>query len=322
MHPQKALLIVNPVSGTRSKRVIPDMLAAELRRCGCGLDVAETSGTGHANRLAKEARADGYGLIVTAGGDGTVNEAACALLNSGIALGIIPCGSGNGFARSVGIPQDFEAAVRIIGEHNVIRCDSGIVNGNPFFCTCGVGFDAEVSRRFAGEKRRGKMSYIKDAFLDYIRYRPKAYALSVDGEIITKEAFLIAVCNASQYGNNAYIAPQASLNDGMLDVTVVHSGSLLGTALAGIDLFTGYLDRNTLIDTFRVSKIKIARLEDGASHIDGEPADLGKVLDISCCPASIDVVARKEAENFKPIITPLKSIVDDMASDIKNVFKN
>lgn len=319
---KKALLIVNPVSGTRSKRSLPDLLAAELCPLGYDLDIVETSASGDARNFAAEAVSLGSDLVIAAGGDGTVNETATSLMHTETPLAIIPCGSGNGFARSLGIPQDFDGAVKVIREGNIMKCDSGVVNGRTFFCTCGVGFDAEVSERFATEKRRGRMSYIKDAFLDYVRYKPKAYAISINGEIITKEAFLIAVCNASQYGNNAYIAPQASLTDGLLDVTVVHSGSLLNAAIAGIDLFTGYLDRNTLIDTFRVKEVRIARLEDGASHVDGEPAGLGKVLDISCDPGSLNVVFKRGAENFKPIITPLKSMVGDVASDIKNAFKN
>ena len=109
-------------------------------------------------------------------------------------------------------------------------------------------------------KRRGRVTYVRSVFQEFLKYRDQPYALSIGGAVITEQAFLIAVCNASQYGNNAYIAPQAKLSGGLLDITVVHSGSPLSTMKVGVDLLTGYLDRNTSIDTFRVSAATITRL--------------------------------------------------------------
>lgn len=309
------MLIVNPVSGTRDKSAIPEIVREILG--DLPLEVRFTASPDDASRFAGEAVREGFGTVVTAGGDGTVSDVASVLRGTSVSLSIIPCGSGNGLARALGIPPDFSAAAKLIKSGRIVACDNGLVNGYPFFCTCGVGFDAEVSRRFAAEKRRGRLSYIKNALLDYLRYSPQPYAISVGGRVITETAFLIAVCNASQYGNNAYIAPRASLTDGLLDVTVVHTGSLIHTALAGVELFTGHLDRNTLIDTFRVSAATISRLKDGAAHIDGEPVSLGRRLEIGIEAANLRVYVPSEVPEFKPIISPLRSMAADIVSDLR-----
>ncbi len=315
--PSKIMLLINPISGTRDKSVIPTIFRELATSIGAELEIRTTSSPADAACFASEAIENGFDTIATAGGDGTVSDVASVIRGSEIALAIIPCGSGNGLARALGIPPDFSAAAKLITEGMIINCDNGLINNHPFFCTCGVGFDAEVSRRFATEKRRGRLTYIKNALLDYLSYAPQPYAISVDGRIITERAFLIAICNASQYGNNAYIAPHASLTDGLLDVTVVHTGSIIHTALAGVELFTGHLDRNTLIESFRVSSAVISRLEEGAAHIDGEPLQLGKRLQIELEPANLKVWVPKNVPEFKPIISPLRSMVADVISDLR-----
>lgn len=317
---RKALLIINPISGTRDKSSLPATIGAACRRAGLAMEQADSGSSADVLRIVEQGLEQGMHTIIVAGGDGTVSEVASVLRGSSTALAIIPCGSGNGLARALGIPTDFTAAASLIADGKIISIDNGLVNSRPFFCTCGVGFDAEISHRFATEKRRGKMSYVKNVLLDCLSYDPQPYALSVNGQIITERAFLIAVCNASQYGNNAYIAPKASLTDGLLDVTVMHSGSLLHTALLGMELFTGNLDRNTLIDTFRVSSMSISRLHAGPAHIDGEPVKLGRVLHIGMEKENLRVYVPAVQAEFRPVLSPLRAMLDDFVSDIKFTF--
>lgn len=314
---KKAILIINPISGTREKTSIPLTVAEAARRAGLELDICTTKSPEDASTFAQKAIDEGVHTVIVAGGDGTVSDVAAKLRGSDCALAIIPCGSGNGLARSLGISQDFREAADILSSGKIISIDNGLLNDKPFFCTCGVGFDAEISRRFAAEKRRGRFSYIKNVLTDYLNYHPEPYALAIGDEIITKNAFLIAVCNSSQYGNNAYIAPKASLTDGMLDITVIHSGNLLHTAIAGMELFTGNLDRNTLIDTFRVSSARISRLKPGAAHIDGEPVELGRVLDIGIEKENLKVYIPDRLPVFKPVISPLRAMMSDLLADIR-----
>lgn len=321
MDKRQALLIINPIAGTRSKHGVKDIVSESLGRQGYDVSVLETTGAGDAADFAARAAADGVEIVVSAGGDGTVNEIAGALSHTSTTLGILPLGSGNGLARSLGIPQDVEAAMKIITAGHRMTCDRGIVNNIPFYCTFGVGFDAAVSEKFATMNRRGRITYIRSALREFLNYKSQPYAISVNGAVITEKAFLIAVCNASQYGNNAYIAPHAKLTDGFLDITVVHSGSPLSTLTVGVDLLTGYLDRNTQIDTFRVSAATITRLNCGPAHVDGDPLTLGKNLEISCDPAALTVFVPEKEEEFKPIVSPLRSMLNDLRYDFRALFK-
>lgn len=321
MERREALLVINPVAGTRSKDGLEKTVSTRLADAGIHVETVCTTASGDATRFAAAAASKGFDMVISAGGDGTVNEIAGALSHTDTALGILPLGSGNGLARSLGIPQDVDEALKIIAGNSPVKCDRGIVNGMPFYCTFGVGFDAAVSEKFAANKRRGRITYVKSVFREFLKYKSQPYALSIGGAVITENAFLIAVCNAPQYGNNAYIAPQAKLYDGMLDITVVHSGSPLSTVLVGVDLLTGFIDRNTLIDTFRVSAATITRLKSGPVHIDGDPLTLGTNLEITCEAAALSVYAPRIDDDFKPIVSPLRAMISDLRYDVKAKFK-
>ena len=312
-----ALMLINPISGTRDKNGICDLTATRLQGAGIDLDIVHTQYKGHGAELASKAAEGGADIVVVAGGDGTVNEVASALLHTDTALGIIPCGSGNGLARSLGLPMDFEAAIDIIARNLPCSVDCGVADGRPFFCTFGMGFDAVVTEKFASGERRGKMQYVRSALLEFINFTPDSYALEIDGEIYTEEALLIAVCNTPQYGNNAYIAPRASLTDGLLDVTVIRNSSVIQQAMAGIGLLSGQIDRNRYVDTFKAKDVKIIRLKDGPAQIDGEPLTLGRKVSIHCEPACLKVLSNGVEPEFRPIITPMQAFFADMISDLR-----
>ena len=259
--------------------------------------------------------------MMPAGGDGNVTETATALCGSRTALGIIPAGSGNGLARHLGIPVDLGAALDIICSRNIVASDYGTVNDTPFFCTFGMGFDAAVSHRFARQSRRGLLSYVKSALSEYIQYRPQTYTLSANGKLLTEKAFLVAVCNASQWGNNAYIAPEASLTDGLLDITVVHSGSPIDAAVMGMDIFTGLINRNTMVHCFRAPAVVIYRSKEGEAHIDGEPMMLPDIIDIKCHRGALRIFTPESHDDFKPLVTPLKGMLRDARISINHIFK-
>ncbi|MCM1449237.1 MAG: diacylglycerol kinase family lipid kinase [Clostridiales bacterium] len=316
------MLIINPISGTGAKEGMALMVERRVQPLGYNLDVRYTTCRGDATRLAREAVKNQYAGVLAAGGDGTINETASALCGTDVPLGIIPAGSGNGLARHIGIPIDPEFSLSVIEQEHVEAIDYGTVNGSRFFCTMGLGFDAAVSHRFARKHKRGLLMYVKSAIDEFGTYHPETYSISANGEIITEQAFIIAVANASQYGNNAYIAPDASITDGLLDVTIIHAGNALDTARMGIDMMTGYINKNMLINTFRTPSVAIYRQNPGPAHIDGEPVELGTILDIKCHRHQLKVFTPKTAQEFRPLITPMKSIFNDWAIHMRHLFKN
>ena len=321
METKRARLIINPISGTRSKEGLGKSVASILKPHGIKVETEVTKGSGDAFRLASEAVDKGFDMVITAGGDGTVNEAANALSFSDCTLGIIPFGSGNGLARSVGVPQDIQGALKLIESGHILTCDRGVVNSKPFYCTFGVGFDAAVSEKFASMKKRGRITYIRSAFREFLNYQSQAYAIVINDKLITEKALLIAVCNAPQYGNNAYIGPKAKLTDGLLDITVVHADNPFNTLLMSMDMLTGMLDKNRGIGTFRVPALTIVRTHEGPVHLDGEPMTMGKKLNIKCEKGALKIFAPEKQPDFMPFISPIRAILDDMRYDVMDKFR-
>lgn len=312
----RVLLIVNPISGTRSKSGLENAFSASMRRSGANFEIARTEKAGDARRYAKEAVDEDYVAVVVAGGDGTVNEVGSSLIGSKTALGLLPCGSGNGLARTVGVPQEVDMALRLIEDGFARGCDCGMANGIPFFCTFGLGFDAAVAEKFAASPRRGYMSYIRSALEELISYRPSQYCISIGGREITSEAFIIAVCNTSQYGNNIYVAPEADITDGKLDITVIHSSKPLDLAVAGMSMVSGIIAPGRVMGSLRTPEVTITRDCAGPVQIDGEPMEMGTRIDIRCLPSALTIFS-SETHPFIPVITPLKGFITDLGSNIR-----
>ena len=170
------------------------------------------------------------------------------------------------------------------------------------------------------ETARGLLSYAAASISEYIQFRPQVYTVSANGKILTEKAFLIAVCNASQYGNNAYIAPHASITDGLLDITIVHSGTPIDTAVMGMDIFTGYINKNTMVHSFRAPAAVIYRSSAGEAHIDGEPIVLDSILDIKCRRGQLKIFTPDNRADFRPIITPVKEMLRDARLGLHHLF--
>ncbi len=298
----QCLLIVNPRSGTSDKGRVIKHAIERLLSIGISVETAFTERPAHATELAAAAASEGVDIVVAIGGDGTVNETARALCNSSSVLGIIPTGSGNGLARHLNIPMDPLKAIGVITDGRVEQCDYCTVNDRPFFCTFGMGFDAAVSGRFASRPgNRGLINYVRSAIEELIHFRADEYTISCADGTLTEKAFLIACCNASQYGNNAYIAPNASVKDGLMDITVLHSGTLLRQALNGIDMLLGSIHDGARVHTFRAERVVICRENPGLVHIDGDPAEMGRRLVVRCHPGGLRVFSPGEVK-VRPVI--------------------
>lgn len=314
-------LVINPIAGTLTKDGVADWVPRRLEAMGYVVETRLTAGPGDATRIAAEAAARGDYGVLACGGDGTINEVARGLIGTETALGILPAGSGNGLARHIGVPVDVEMSLKVIEADNVAECDYGTVNGLPFFCTFGVGFDAAVSQRFARQGKRGFGTYIQSAIDEYIKYHSETYEIIADNEVITDRAFMVAVCNASQYGNNAFVAPAASIRDGLLDVTIVHEGNLFTQMLNSIELFTGSIGNHGRMRTFRTSSLTIRRSAPGPAHLDGESMELPAELEIKCEHKKLRIFITRGKPRFRPILTPMVMTFNDWAIAIQRPFR-
>ncbi len=297
---KRILFIINPISGTNRKRSIPTEIQKNLDTSRYDYDIRFTEHAGHAAEMAQEAAKNNTDIVVAVGGDGTINEVARSLVHSQTALGIIPCGSGNGLARHLQIPQNPKKAIEIINQGTVHCLDYGRINGIPFFCTCGMGFDAFVSQKFAESGRRGLLQYARNTFEVGIKYKSETYTIEYeDGTTETTEAFLIACANASQYGNNAYIAPTASMKDGLMDIIIMLPFPTIEGAHVLLQMFTKTLLSNTHVRQLQARRIRITRQGGAAVHCDGDPIVMGKEIEVELIQKSFNVVVNPEAHNKK-----------------------
>jgi YegS/Rv2252/BmrU family lipid kinase len=293
---KKIIFIVNPISGTHDKKAVVDMLGDVLDSDRDDWEVAYTERAGHAVEIAADAAARGVDIVVAVGGDGTVNEIGRSLVGTDTALAIIPLGSGNGLARHLRIPMDVRRALEVINEGHVEVIDYGRLNDICFFCTCGVGFDAFVSMKFAEAGKRGLVTYLEKTLQESLTYKPETYELETEDGTYKYKAFLIACGNASQYGNNAYITPQAALNDGLLDVTVLEPFTALDVPSLAYQLFNRKIDQNSRIKTFRCRSLVIHRSSPGVVHYDGDPIQADKDISIRIISNGLHVVIPADAD--------------------------
>ncbi len=292
---KKIAFVVNPISGTQGKELILKWIDEKLDREKYVPEILYTQRAGHAVEIAAEKAREGVYAVVAIGGDGTINEIARSLVHTQTALGIIPCGSGNGLARHLQIPMEAKKAIDVINEGLTEIIDYGKINEIPFFCTCGVGFDAFVSLKFSQAGKRGPLVYLEKTLRESLKYRPERYELEMDGNTIRYKAFLIACGNASQYGNNAYITPQATLDDGLLDVTILEPFTVLDVPALAFQLFNKTIDQNSRIKTFRCQSLRIHRDKPGVVHYDGDPIMMGDTLDVKIVQKGLKVIVPRNA---------------------------
>ena len=265
------LAIINPVSGIGSKDKIPRLIDTVVNHDINDVSIVMSEYAGHAREIATQAVTDGIDVVVAIGGDGTVNEVGSALCGTQTALAIVPSGSGNGLPRHLRISMNASRALQVLNNGVVGTFDYCTINGKPFFCTCGMGFDAAVSDKFSNEGTRGFIAYVKAALSEYLKYKPQEYLIDIDGAKLREKAFVIACCNAAQYGNNAYIAPRATMQDGLVDVTVMHPFSIVESPIIGARLFLRKLGHDHHVSIYRGKRVVIERQRDDVVHLDGDP---------------------------------------------------
>ena len=313
---KRIAFIMNPISGTVKKAGIPKLIKESLDQQLFEYSILETEYAGHAVELAKHEKEKGTDIVVAVGGDGTVNEVARSLVQSDTALGILPCGSGNGLARHLMLPMDLRKSIEVINQCQIHKLDYGIINNIPFFCTCGMGFDAFISMKFAEAGKRGKLTYIENVLKEGLTYKPETYQIEDESGTTIHKAFLISCANASQYGNNAYIAPQASMSDGLLDIIIMEPFDALEAPQVAIEMMNKTLDKNQKIKTFKTKHLHIHRKQAGWIHYDGDPIMTDADVDIQMVSKGINVVVNPDADKTRRRPNLVQNAFSEFFSDL------
>ncbi|MCQ2336704.1 MAG: diacylglycerol kinase family lipid kinase [Paludibacteraceae bacterium] len=267
---KKVWFIVNPVSGTSDRKVWVDKAVKKLEGI-YDITVVKTEYRGHGHKIASDAVKQGIDVVVAVGGDGTVNEIGSALVGSKTVLCIFPMGSGNGLARELGLSvKSADKAIETLRNGKVAEVDYGTAFDAPFFCTCGTGFDAEIARLFVTNKKRGFWQYLKLSVKTFFTFKPIDVTLTVDGNTLQRSVFLLNAANIKQFGFGAYIAPLASVQDSLLDVTIVPPVNLFSALRLTFGMFTHRLHKMKPIETFKCQSLEISLPADAPFHVDGD----------------------------------------------------
>lgn len=285
------VFVVNPIAGHTNKDNFPYLVNKHIDKDRFNASIEFTREPGHATKIAAEAVSKGADIVVAVGGDGTINEVSRCLINSTAALGIIPSGSGNGLARHLHIPVNFEKALQIINNGFICTIDTAKINHEVFVSIAGVGFDALVAKLFAKDPHRGFLTYFKIVAARYPQYRPKKYKLILDdSKVIETEALFIALANSNQFGYNTTIAPEAKLNDGLIDVCIVQKPYIFEMPIVINLLFLNMIHKSRYVEIHKAKKISLYRDKNRVVNLDGEPVKINQDLHIEIVPSSLNVI--------------------------------
>ncbi len=285
----KIAFIINPKAGVKKKIDLKAFITAHFPK-DIPFDLIVWENKDDFESIKKHILVNPYSIVVACGGDGTVNQVASVVVNTNMALGILPLGSGNGLARSNQIPMNLKQALAVIAKGSIRKMDSALLNGIPYFCTAGVGFDALIANCFATSTKRGFATYISTTFKEFFNYKPNTYTITVDGKTTNVEAFLITIANAGQWGNDVYIAPGAKLDDGLLRVSILKPFLKRSIPSIGLKLFLKKIDTSKSFMALVGKKIDIKFNQELPVHFDGEPLLVKDKLSIEVIPLSLNVV--------------------------------
>jgi diacylglycerol kinase (ATP) len=283
----KALFVINERSGARRAYDVADV----IRRCSpFPHEVIPCGRKEDLDAIVDAAERDGVDVVFAVGGDGTVHETAKRLIGRKPALGILPIGSGNGFARHIGLSGDPESSLRACASGRIVTIDTAAVNDRPFIGVMGIGFDAVIADRFASSSVRGLQTYIREGVRTFMEFSAEEYDVTTNGTTVRKRAFVIAIANSGQYGNDAKVAPLASLQDGLLDVVIVDDARFFAAPFLLARLFSGSFHLAPEVTTLQTAEVTITRPKEGPAHLDGEPVTLPAELHVRIVPGSLKVL--------------------------------
>ena len=294
---RKILYFINPASGPKKKGSPEKVISEATRSQQIDFEFVLTNALGNYPLLADKIIAENITDVVICGGDGTVNQVVSALINIDVNIGIIPLGSGNGLALAAGIPRQIGKALELIFNGSSSYIDAFYINDKFSCMLSGLGFDAQVAHDFATHPKRGLYTYIQQTLKNFINATPYAFDITIKGQSFTTEAFFISIANSNQFGNNFKIARKAILDDGMLDIIVVKKMSKLMLLWSVIrHVFAGEVRRSDELNHksevlyLQAEKVLIHNYTMAPLHVDGEPVETYKHLDIQIIPSAFKLI--------------------------------
>ena len=295
----KTLFVVNPISGVGRQKRIETLLQQNLNHDLFDYEVCYTEHIHHGTALARNAAERGYDCVVAVGGDGSVNDVVQGIHDSNTRLGIIPCGSGNGLAHTLKLPLQPWLAIRALNHRYELTIDSiAISNGQPnsqrYICVnaAGVGFDAHISRMMQAAKSRGLTGYTNMVLRAYANYKSHDFTLTIGDRTITRNAWIIAIQNSNRIGYNMPVAPRASINDGIIDISIVDKIPLDHATITMQLALTNHLQLSQHVEMFRSTEVLIDGNDDRWVDIDGEGINIGRTVHFVNLPHSVHVFGR------------------------------
>ena len=278
---RKLLYIINPISGTRNKQSLEEIIRRETELQGFPFSIFPSVIGGDYTFLFPIIKEEGFTDVVIAAGDGTINQAVNCLRQLNVRFGIIPCGSGNGLAFSAHIPKDPVKALQVVFKGNAQLTDGFFINRKFACMLVGLGFDAQVAHDFAASPKRGLSTYVKKTLQNFLTSKAYSFVITTKEKEIHTEAFFISVANSNQFGNNFTIAPKASLTDGLLDVVIMTKQNKLSVVFQTIMQISGFhkvqrveiIDEKSSLIYFQTESLHITNVNDAPMHIDGDPVE-------------------------------------------------
>ena len=289
--------IINPISGTNDKSNIKSKIENHFSDKAFEIDIITTKRAGDATRFAGQFVREFFDAVIAVGGDGTVNEVANGIKGSNIAMGIIPSGSGNGFARHAKLPLKIDEALSVIEDFFTLKIDSISINNKISLNVSGVGFDAMVANKFQQLSKRGLSSYAKIIIQELPKYKAANYKLLVDGKEIEREAFLISIANSSQFGNNAYISPMASVTDGLIDLCIIKKFNKIESPIFAQKLMFGNIHKSKYAEIIQCKEIELIQQSE-IYHLDGDAMNNGNKLNIKINTEAINMIIPKTSKDI------------------------
>ncbi|MCH3923731.1 MAG: diacylglycerol kinase family lipid kinase [Bacteroidales bacterium] len=293
---EKILFIINPISGIGKQKKVEGCLEKYLDKQKFDYDIAYTKYAHHATAISLNAVIKGYNIVVAVGGDGSINDCVRGLVGSKVKFAIIPAGSGNGLARHLHIPLYLDQAIKVINDNRCVTIDTIKLNDITYASIAGIGFDAYIAEEFSKSTTRGFQSYFKLVLQHYPFYVPHHYHLIIDDKEIDTEALFISFSNSNQFGYNAVVAPQASLNDGYMDISIVKKIPLVMAPFTAQLMFFREFNKSVFVSSYKAKQVKVIDFKDRNINLDGEAIQIEEDLNFSVNPNSLNVIIPKDVQ--------------------------